>query len=74
MTRETASIILENISIFQDPDSNYRKALDIAIKALEKIDKIKQIIAIDNTVIQDVLKYKMICEVMYERYNKTAIG
>lgn len=65
MTRETAIIILENISIFQTPDSNYRKALDLAIKALGQIDKIEQIISIDNTVIQeDVLKYKMICEVL----------
>lgn len=65
MTRETAIIILENISIFQTPDSNYRKALDLAIKALNQIDKIEQIISIDNTVIQeDVLKYKMICEVL----------
>lgn len=65
MTREKAIIILENISVFQQPDSNYRKALDIAIKSLERIDKIEQIIAIDNTVIQeDVLKYKMICEVL----------
>lgn len=65
MTRETAIIILENISIFQTPDSNYRKALDLAIKALNQIDKIEQIIAVDNSVIQeDVLKYKMICEVL----------
>lgn len=40
-------------------------ALDLAIQALEQIDKIKQIIAIDNSVIQeDVMKYKMICEVV----------
>lgn len=51
--------------MFQQPDSNYRKALDNAIKALYQIDKIEHIIAIDNTVIQeDVLKYKMICEVL----------
>ena len=41
------------------------KAIDKAIEALEQIDKIKEIIAIDNMVIQeDVLKYKMICEVL----------
>lgn len=39
MTREEAIIILENISVFQQPDSNYRKALDIAIKALEHESK-----------------------------------
>ena len=65
MTREKAIIILENISVFQQPDSNYRKALDIAIKALYLIDKIEQITKVDNSVIQeDVLKYKMICEVI----------
>ena len=39
MTREEAIIILENISMFQQPDSNYRKALDIAIKSLEREPK-----------------------------------
>ena len=44
---------------------DYQIALDKAIEALEQIDKIKEIIAIDNMVIQeDVLKYKMICEVL----------
>ena len=36
MTNEEAIRFLENISIFQQPDSNYRNALDIAIKALEQ--------------------------------------
>lgn len=40
-------------------------AYKMAIKALEQIDKIEEIIAIDNMVIEeDVLKYKMICEVL----------
>lgn len=43
MTREEAIIILENISCFQQPDSNYRKALDIAIKALKEIPDIKEV-------------------------------
>ena len=43
-------------------------AYNMAISALEQIDKIKQIIAIDNSVIQeDVLKYKMICEVLNDK-------
>ena len=43
------------------------EALYMGIKALEKIEKIKEIIDIDNSVIQeDVMKYKMICEVIAE--------
>lgn len=38
--------------------------INMAIKALEQIDKIKEIIAIDTVVWEDVLKYKMICEVV----------
>ena len=41
------------------------EALDMAIKALVKLEKIQEIINIDNSVIQeDVMKYKMICEVV----------
>lgn len=41
------------------------ESLQVAIKALEQVNKIKEIIAIDNVVIQeDVMKYKMICEVL----------
>ena len=41
------------------------EALYMGIKALEKIEKIQEIINIDNSVIQeDVMKYKMICEVI----------
>lgn len=43
----------------------YVEMLNIAIKALGQVNRIKEIIAIDNVVIQeDVLKYKMICEVL----------
>ena len=42
-----------------------KEALNKAIEALAKVNKIKEIIAIDNAVIQeDVMKYKMICEVL----------
>ena len=34
-----------------------------AIKAFKVIDIVKDIINTPNTIIQDVLKYKMICEV-----------
>lgn len=48
-------------------DKQHYEAKQMAIKALEQIDKIKQIIAIDNSVIQeDIMKYKMICEVVEE--------
>ena len=61
MTREEALQILDTIpTIGEQVD-----ALEMAIKALEQVDKIEHIIAIDNSVIQeDVLKYKMICEVL----------
>ena len=36
MTREEAIRFLENMSIYQQPDSDYRNALDMAIKALEQ--------------------------------------
>ena len=40
-------------------------ALDMAINTLTTIEDIKQIIDIDNSVIQeDVMKYKMICKVI----------
>ena len=65
MTREKPIKYLTDILLYQNRDSYYRQYLSMAIKALEQIDKIERIIAIDNSVIQeDVLKYKMICEVI----------
>lgn len=71
MTRGEAFRIIENITVFQDPDSNYRKALEIALEAFKVIDIVKDIINTSNIIIQeDVLKYKMICEVFKnEGYN-----
>ena len=41
------------------------EAIDIAINALQRQERIEEIINISNMIIQeDVLKYKMICEVM----------
>lgn len=37
MKREDAIRFLENISLYQQPDSNYRDALEMAINALETI-------------------------------------
>ena len=49
-------------------DPNYTIKLDAiteAISAVRKINEIRHIIAIDNSVIQeDVMKYKMICGVL----------
>lgn len=61
MTNEEAiKDIKENIKPFVGG-----KSLDMAIEALKAIERIKQIISISNFVIQeDVLKYKMICEVV----------
>ena len=71
MTREEAKIIIGNIPINEKTVDHcysvceYQEAKTMAIKALEQVDKIEHIIAIDNSVIQeDVLKYKMICEVL----------
>ena len=64
MTREEAIEWFRN-SAFYHKD---HEPFNMAISALEQIDKIKQIIAIDNSVIQeDVLKYKMICEVLNDK-------
>ena len=69
MTREEAITrikIHKRVHKMDEPRAiHISEALDMAIKALEQIDKIKEIIAIDNMVIhEDVLKYKMICEVL----------
>lgn len=42
MTREEAINFLENISIYQQPDSNYRKALEIACEALKEFLTLKE--------------------------------
>ena len=69
MTREEAIAMLKNLKNSNGMSTGYtsgfNECIDRAIQALGQIDKIKQIIAIDNSVIQeDVMKYKMICEVV----------
>lgn len=44
--------------------NEYHVALDMAIQALEQIGKIKTIIDSGVYIQEDVLRYKMICEVM----------
>ena len=67
MTREEAIVILENEAeyLYGDDMPYNREAFKMAIKALQATGEIKEIINISNFVIQeDVLKYKMICEVV----------
>lgn len=48
-----------------DFDEKRKKSLDIAIKAIEDIDKIKSIISTHENLLElDVMRYKMICEVI----------
>lgn len=67
MTGEEAIAVLESDAEYMySQDSPYcREAYQMAVEALEVVGKIKEIINISNFVIQeDVLKYKMICEVV----------
>ena len=64
MTNEQAISVLNMVEAH---GSLVIEAKQMAIQALERQKKIKEIIDISNMVIQeDVLKYKMICEVMEE--------
>lgn len=63
MTREEAVEILTEMN--EKRFGGQSESLKMAISALSKLDQIQEIINIDNSVIQeDVLKYKMVCEVM----------
>lgn len=67
MTNKETRERLEDWSPWQDIGDydRFREALDLATEALVKLEKIQEIINIDNSVIQeDVMKYKMICEVI----------
>ena len=69
ITNEEAIEILGGIracyNIFDEYDEPKYAALSKAIYALKTVGEIKEIIDISNFVIQeDVLKYKMICEVV----------
>ena len=64
MTNSEASFILANVDR-RVCDDELNEALDMAIKALEQLDKIKAVIETSNMIMQeDVLKYKVICELM----------
>lgn len=68
MTRAEAIKILSNRDGHGIPsgyNGGYAEAIDMAMEALKAVGKIKEIINISNFAIQeDVLKYKMICEVV----------
>lgn len=68
MTREEAIKILQCRDGYGIPsgyNGGYAEAIEVAIKALKAVEEIKEIINISNFAIQeDVLKYKMICEVV----------
>lgn len=69
MTREEAIEILKELWRYGKTakynDTQIRKALDMAIEALKQIRAIEGIIDVSNLTIQeDVLKYKMIVDVV----------
>ena len=66
MTRETAIDLLDNLKgMIEDSQGNdYDKAFRMAIESLKQIDEIKKIISADVYIQEDVLRYKMICEVV----------
>ena len=74
MTREEAIKDLKELEYYNRPFDNSEEAADvatrkaqavhIAIQALEQIGKIKTIIDSGLYIQEDVLRYKMICEVV----------
>ena len=71
MTREEAIRELEFILVGHPETSARGQAVLMAIEALEQIKAIEGIIDVPNTIIQeDVLKYKMIVDVVKEEKEK----
>lgn len=72
MTREEAIKILSSRDGHGIPsgyNGGYAEAIDLAIEALKAVGEIKEIINVSNflgllVIQEDVLKYKMICEVV----------
>lgn len=73
MTNEEANkIIYQQWQEFLENNLDYAGISDaykMAIKALKQIDDIKKIILSDIYIQEDVMKYKMICEII-EKENK----
>ena len=71
MTKEKAFIILNECRLggfarTLYTKDEYRTAMDMAIEALKKLSDIQQIIESPVYIQEDVIRYKMICEIMGE--------
>lgn len=68
MTNEQAIDLLDNLigMIDDNQENDYDEALKIGIKAIQKLEQIDQIINAPVYIQEDVLRYKMICEVIKE--------
>lgn len=64
MTTEQAKS--ELMQIYMSLSEEKKKALDVAFMAMEQAQQIKDIISSPVYIQEDVLRYKMICEVIKE--------
>ena len=66
MSREQAIDLLDNLigMIDDNQENDYDEALKRGIKAIQKLEQIDQIINAPVYIHEDVLRYKMICEVI----------
>ena len=62
MTNEQAKS--ELMQIYMSLSEEKKKALDVAFKAMEQAQQIKDIISSPIYIQEDVMRYKMICEVI----------
>lgn len=62
MTNEEHIEQLKKLRSFHN--GSYGRSINKAIEALKQIDEIKKIISADVYIQEDVLRYKMICEVV----------
>lgn len=67
MTNEEAES--ELMQLYGSLSEEKKKALDVAFKAMEQAQQIKDIINAPVYIQEDVLRYKMICEVINEQEN-----
>ena len=62
MTNERARTELEQL--YMSLSEEKKKALDVAFQAMEQAQQIKDIISSPVYIQEDVMRYKMICEVI----------
>ena len=62
MTREQAES--ELMQLYMSLSEEKKKALDVAFQAMEQAQQIKDIISSPVYIQEDVMRYKMICEVI----------